>query len=106
VQRRAFIQSSCRTVAVSSLDQILGATPLRVQFGARVYRSTDGYGQIDEVRSGGSNISQNDLRSHFWLGHASCADFEIRWPSGQGNRLPGLAASQIYTVIERRSVPK
>src|SRR5437868_1368272 len=42
------------------------------------------HAQIDEVRSGGSYISQNDLRIHFGIGKAEKIDLlEIRWPSGQ-----------------------
>ena len=40
--------------------------------------------QMDEVRSGGSYISQSDLRVHFGLGEATSADLEVRWPSGAG----------------------
>ena len=56
--------------------------------------------QMDEVRSGGSYISQNDLRVHFGLGKAETADVEIRWPSGLTEKLPGLQANRIYTVVE------
>ena len=39
--------------------------------------------QMDEVRSGGSYFSQNDLRVHFGIGKAEKVDLlEIRWPSG------------------------
>ena len=60
--------------------------------------------QMDEVRSGGSHISQNDLRVHFGLGKAEAADVEIRWPSGAVQKLPGLAANRIYTVVEGQAL--
>jgi hypothetical protein len=57
--------------------------------------------QIDEVRSGGSYYSQNDLRLHFGLDQAKSVDLvEIRWPSGQLDSLKGLQVNQLYTVEE------
>jgi len=60
--------------------------------------------QLDEVRSGGSYISQNDLRIHFGLARAQTADIEIHWPSGKVDTLPGLAANRIYTVVEGKGI--
>jgi hypothetical protein len=38
---------------------------------------------VDEVRSGSSFISNNDMRVHFGLGAATKIDsVEVRWPSG------------------------
>ena len=57
--------------------------------------------QIDEVRSGGSYISQNDLRIHFGLGPAEKVELiEVRWPSGLVERFDGLPADGIRTVKE------
>ncbi len=56
--------------------------------------------QIDEVRSGGSYYSQNDMRVHFGLGSATKADVEIQWPSGAKDVLKGLAANQLYVIEE------
>jgi hypothetical protein len=55
---------------------------------------------MDEVRSGGSYISQSDLRVHFGLGEATSADLEIRWPSGVVDRLARVAADRIVNVVE------
>ena len=55
---------------------------------------------MDEVRSGGSYLSQSDLRVHFGLGDAASADLEVRWPSGVVDRLPGVAADRVVTVLE------
>jgi len=61
--------------------------------------------QIDEVRSGGSYLSQNDLRLHFGLGKATQADLlEIRWPSGQVDSLKNLAANQLIVVKEGEGI--
>ena len=57
--------------------------------------------QIDEVRSGGSYISQNDLRIHFGLGKAEKVDLlEIRWPSGVVDTLKELKPNQLIYVQE------
>jgi enediyne biosynthesis protein E4 len=57
--------------------------------------------QIEEVRSGGSYISQNDLRVHFGLGKAEKVDLlEIRWPSGQLDTLRDMKANQLIIVKE------
>jgi enediyne biosynthesis protein E4 len=61
--------------------------------------------QIDEVRSGGSYISQNDLRVHFGLGKAEKVDLlEIRWPSGQVDRLKDIKPNQLVFIKEGEGV--
>ena len=61
--------------------------------------------QIDEVRSGGSYISQNDLRIHFGLGKADKAELiEIRWPSGQVDTLKDVKANQLIVVEEGKGI--
>ena len=57
--------------------------------------------QIDEVRSGGGYISQNDLRVHFGIGNAEKIDLlEIHWPSGQIDTLKDLKPNQLIFVKE------
>ena len=57
--------------------------------------------QEDEVRSGGSYLSQNDLRLHFGLGKHDHVDrVEILWPSGLKETLTQLPADRFYTVCE------
>jgi hypothetical protein len=63
--------------------------------------------QIDEVRSGGSYYSQNDLRIHFGLDKAEKADIvEISWPSGQKDTLHDLAANRLYVIEEGGKILK
>ena len=63
--------------------------------------------QIDEVRSGGSYYSQNDLRLHFGLDQASKADMvEIAWPSGTKDVLRDLPANQLYVIEEGGAILK
>jgi len=65
--------------------------------------------QVDEVRSGGSYLSQSDLRLHFGLGEAKKVNrLEIRWPSGVDQVVAELAANQVTRLKEppqSRSVP-
>ncbi|HXF26773.1 MAG TPA: ASPIC/UnbV domain-containing protein, partial [Bryobacteraceae bacterium] len=57
--------------------------------------------QMDELRSGGSYFSQNDLRMHFGLEQATKVDMvEIRWLSGQVDRLTDLDANRLYVIEE------
>jgi hypothetical protein len=61
--------------------------------------------QIDEVRSGGSYLSQNDLRIHFGLGKAEKVDLlEIRWPSGQVDTLKDIKPNQLIFVKEGQGI--
>jgi hypothetical protein len=62
--------------------------------------------QTDEVRSGGSYISQNDLRLHFGLGQHDHVDkLEIFWPSGKQETFAQLAANRFYTIVEGKPSP-
>jgi enediyne biosynthesis protein E4 len=61
--------------------------------------------QIDEVRSGGGYFSQNDLRVHFGLGKAEKVELlEIRWPSGQVDRLKDVKPNQAVYVKEGEGI--
>jgi len=70
---------------------------------AKVY--TGDLTQMDEVRSGGSYLSQSDLRLHFGLGsHVKADKVEVFWPSGARDTLTNLAADQFYCVREGAGV--
>ena len=56
--------------------------------------------QIEEVRSGGSYYSQNDMRVHFGLGQATRASVEIHWPSGAKDTLRDLPANTLHVIEE------
>ena len=71
----------------------------------RLPGETKPHEQIDEVRSGGSYISQNDLRIHFGLGKAEKVDLlEIRWPSGQVDAVKDIKPNQLVFVREGEGV--
>lgn len=57
--------------------------------------------QTDEVRSGGSYLSQNDLPLHFGLGkHPQVDKAVIYWPSGVRDILTDVPADHFYCVEE------
>ena len=77
-----------------------GAASNRSAIGARVWVETALGRQADEVRGGGSYLSQHDLRLHFGLGPDQEADVEVRWPSGIRQRLEGLVAGRVHKIRE------
>jgi enediyne biosynthesis protein E4 len=69
--------------------------------------SSDSLLQVDEVRSGGSYYSQNDLRLHFGLDQAQIVDsLEVRWPSGQVDTFKNLQVNRLYVVSEGAKTPQ
>ena len=78
-----------------------GVRSNRSAIGARVVCKAGALSQIDEVRSGGSYLSQNDLRLHFGLGeHRSVDLLEVRWPSGSADRFTDLKADTWIHIRE------
>ena len=78
----------------------------RDAIGARITVTANGRKQIDEVRSGGSFISQNDFRLHFGLGKATAADVSVRWQDGKVETFAGIAAGQVVTIEEGKGVTR
>jgi len=76
----------------------------RDAIGARITVTAGGHKQIDEVRSGGSYMSQNDFRLHFGLGSASTADISVRWLDGKVENFKSAAADQIRTIEEGKGI--
>lgn len=85
----------------SVLFKLVGTKSNKAAIGARVTLTAGGLTQIDEVRSGGSYLSQNDLRLHFGVGtETTVAKVEVSWPSGLKESFQNLAVDQIYTFVE------
>ncbi len=83
------------------LMQLTGSKSNRSAIGARVKLKAAGHTQYGEVRSGGSYLSQNDLRLHFGLGEAPRIErLEIAWPSGRSQVLRDQAADRILQIRE------
>ena len=61
--------------------------------------------QSKTLCSGSSYLSSNELILTFGLAaHTQADSIEVRWPSGQVDRLPNVAADQIVTVKEGQGV--
>ena len=87
------------------LFQLQGTKSNRMAIGARVTVKAGDLVQMNEVRAGGSYLSQNDPRLHFGLGQQSrMATVEVRWPSGSTEVLNDLPADFIYTIVEGRGI--
>jgi len=85
------------------LVKLTGARSNRSALGAKVKLTAGGRSQFDEVRSGGSYLSQSDLRLHFGLGQAPRVDrIEIEWPSGARQVLRDVPADRIIPIEEPR----
>ena len=83
------------------LFHLIGTKSNKAAIGARATIHTGAMTQFDEVRSGGSYLSQNDLRLRFGLGNASKIDLvEVRWPNGKIETFKDVAADKIYTIVE------
>lgn len=59
---------------------------------------------MDEVCNGGSYLSQTDLRVHLGLNKAAKADLEIHRPNGIVDKIVGLKANRVVTVIEGKGL--
>jgi hypothetical protein len=94
--------------------KLVGVKSNRTGIGTRVIvtartkpEATKALVQMDELRSGGSYFSQNDLRMHFGLEHATKVDaLEIRWLSGQIDRFKDLDVNRLYTIQEGGKILK
>jgi hypothetical protein len=85
--------------------ELTGTKSNRLALNARITIVAGGMTQTDEVHSGGSYLSQNDLRVHFGLANATKIDkVEIHWPSGHSEVLTNLAIDQHYSVIEASGI--
>ena len=89
----------------SVLIKTVGVKSNRDGIGARVTIVSGDLRQVDEVHSGGSYLSQNDLRLHFGLEKRTKIDsIEVRWPSGVVDKVANLNANKILTIKEGQGV--
>jgi hypothetical protein len=79
----------------------VGTKSNRDGIGARILVKAGSRILVDEVRSGSSYDSNNDMRVHFGLGALAKIEWvEIHWPSGLVERFAGLPVDTIHTLKE------
>jgi hypothetical protein len=85
--------------------ELAGTKSNRLALNARISIVAGGMTQTDEIHSGGSYVSQNDLRVHFGLGSADkIQSVTIHWPSGKVETLKNLAGDRYYSVLEGQGI--
>ena len=81
--------------------KLVGTKSNRDGIGARVILAAGGLRQIREIQSGGSYLSQSDLRANFGLGKAARIDsVEVTWPSGSRQVFKDVALDKFYLLRE------
>ncbi|HWW18321.1 MAG TPA: CRTAC1 family protein [Candidatus Saccharimonadales bacterium] len=84
----------------------IGTKSNRDGIGARIRVKASARTLIDEVRSGSSFDSNNDMRVHFGLGAAAKIDWvEVRWPSGLLEKFENVGVDAVHTMKEGTGVP-
>ncbi|MGP0096190.1 MAG: CRTAC1 family protein [Terriglobales bacterium] len=82
-----------------------GTESNRDGIGAKVTVFVGNHKFVQEVRSGSSYISNNDLRLHFGLGNSQAVDrIQVRWPNGNIEMFSGTAADCFVTLFEGRGL--
>ncbi len=85
--------------------QLEGVQCNRLALNARVQVTAGNMTQTGEVISGGSYLSQSDLRLHFGLGeHPRIDKARVLWPDGKVDILNNLPADRFYVVREGEGV--
>jgi enediyne biosynthesis protein E4 len=78
----------------------------RFAIGAKVTVTAGGRTQVREIRSGGSFLSQSDLRAYFGLGdYAGPVDVTIRLPGGRRREWKQLPADRLHTLDVAEPTP-
>jgi len=81
--------------------ELIGGKSNRDAYGARVKVIAGDLVQIDEKRSGGGYLSQNDTRLHFGLEQRAKVDaVEVRWPSGVTQKFMNLPVNSFIRIKE------
>jgi hypothetical protein len=86
------------------LVKLLGTATNRAAIGSQVVVVANNRRQVQEVRSGGSFCSQNDLRLHFGLGTAKEARVQVRWLGGAEESLEHVPANRLVVVQEGKGI--
>ncbi|MET0212974.1 MAG: CRTAC1 family protein [Vicinamibacterales bacterium] len=101
----SLLHNCTRPPGHSLLVQLEGTRSNRSAIGARVTVWVAARRLIDEVQSGGSFCSQNDLRIHVGLGARNRADrIEVAWPSGATDAIAGVEGDHLVVIREGTGV--
>ena len=93
------------TLQTSLRFKLVGTKSNRDGIGAMVKVTAGGDAQSEMLRSGSSYLSASELVLTFGLARHEKADaIEIRWPSGQVDKLFNVGAGQTITVTEGKGV--
>jgi len=85
--------------------KLIGTKSNRDGIGAVVKLTAGGESQTEMLRSGSSYLSASELVLTFGLAmHDQAESVEIRWPSGQVEKLSNIAAGQTITVTEGKGI--
>jgi len=85
--------------------ELAGTRSNRLAINARVKITAGDMTQTGQVFSGGSYLSQNDLRLHFGLGKAMKVDsVVVYWPSGTVDHIGSLPADHFYSILEGKGI--
>jgi len=81
--------------------KLIGTVSNRSAIGARVVVHGTKRNWTDEVRSGSSYNSSNDLRLHFGLGtETKITEIDVRWPNGAKEQFVCNILDQTITLVE------
>ena len=85
--------------------ELAGVKSNRLALNARVKIVAGGMEQTAEVHSGGSYLSQSDLRIHFGLGDTKKIDrATIYWPSGLTETIKNISSDKFYAILEGHGI--
>lgn len=85
--------------------KVVGTRRDSTALGTRVEVVADGRTQVNEVRSGGSYLSQSELVLQFGLGDAQRVEkVRVHWPGGAIEEAAGLATRATVTFVEGRGL--
>lgn len=80
--------------------RLTGKRSNRSAIGAEVHCRTGERLQVRTVSGSVGYASTSDLTTHIGLGDAERAEIEVRWPSGQTQKLGALKANQRLEIVE------
>lgn len=87
------------------LHLIGGPKGPRDAIGAKALLTAGAMTQRNDVISGGSYISNHDMRLHFGIGKAKQVDkLEIRWPDGNKENIMLSGVNRIFRIVEGKGV--